>query len=296
MQNCFCRRSIGLIAACFFAVTSSKAGVNDVFPGDYYPADPGTSTLTLYAFDRLSVGPYARGNKLLDGKLSARIGALRATRAYQVGGLSVAPVGVITWLDADTSPVRLSNAMGRDTRGAGDLRLGVTVWPINDRENANYLGLTAMISAPTGSYDSNQRLNPGENRWRFILSGGWQKDITPRVLIELMPEIAFYGDNGDYAGGNRLEQAPSLALTSYLRWRLTPAWHAHLGAQFNAGGEIRLNGVDQDNPPETTRISAGMSWFLPQKQQLILRFSEESAVANGFRMDRDIALRYQKSF
>lgn len=153
-----------------------------------------------------------------------------------------------------------------------------------------------MVIAPTGRYDSGQLLNYAENRWRLVFSGGWQKDITPRFLIELSPELTLYGDNDDYNGGNRLEQDPALALTGYLRWRVTPDFHLHLGGQLNWGGEARLNGVALDNPPENKRVNLGATWFLPGKQQLILRFAKEIDVENGFRTQREIALRYQKSF
>lgn len=167
------------------------AAVNDVFPGDYYPAATGTTTATVYAYDRSASGPYAQGVKLLDGKGDSQALALRLTRAYSVGGLTVSPILVLSLLNGEVSPPPLATALGRNASGMGDLRLGATVWPINDRERAQYLGLTAMLIAPTGEYKRTQVLNAGENRWRFILSGGWQKDITPQFLVELSPEVAF---------------------------------------------------------------------------------------------------------
>jgi hypothetical protein len=203
---------------------------------------------------------------------------------------------VLTGADLVASPATLSNAIGRRTSGLGDLRLGLTIWPINDRQGANYLGLSTMIIAPTGAYDRRQPLNYAENRWRLVLSGGWQKDITPRWLVELSPELTLFADNDDYADGNRLAQDLALALTGYLRWRIAPRFHLFLGGQLNRGGETRINGLALDNPPNNTRVNVGATWFLPAKQQLILRLTREPHVENGFRIDHDVALRYQKSF
>jgi hypothetical protein len=41
---------------------------------------------------------------------------------------------------------------------------------------------------------------------------------------------------------------------------------------------------------------AGMRWFLPDKQQVILRFARDTEIDNGFRNGREILLRYQKGF
>lgn len=286
-----------LCSACLLlnVLTPLHAAVNDIFPGDYYPAATGTTTATVYAYDRSASGPYAQGRKQLDGKVDSQIMALRLTRAYSVGGLTVSPIVVLSWLNGEVSPPPLATALGRNASGMGDLRLGATVWPINDRERAQYLGLTAILMVPTGEYKRTQMLNAGENRWKLVLGGGWQQDITPQFLVELSPEVAFYGDNDDYVG-KRLEQSVSYALSGYLRYRVTPGWHVFLGAQRNQGGATRINGVAQNNPAENTRRTAGMSWFLPEKQQVILRFGQDTSIANGFRTDQEVALRYQKSF
>ena len=85
-------------------------------------------------------------------------------------------------------------------------------------------------------------------------------------------------------------------MTGYLRWRVSPAWHVHVGGQVNRGGETRINGVDQRNPANNDRVMAGMSWLLPEQQQIVLRFARDMALDNGFRTDREILLRYQKGF
>ncbi len=41
---------------------------------------------------------------------------------------------------------------------------------------------------------------------------------------------------------------------------------------------------------------AGMTWFLPDKQQIILRLLKDTAIDNGFITEREVAVRYQKSF
>lgn len=121
--------------------TVSHAAVNDVLPGDYYPLQPGQTTLTAYAYDRELRGPYAGGRKTFDGRIDSTVLALRAARFFRIG------------------------------------------------------------------------------------------DTT-------------------------------------------------------------LTGVDQRNPANNERVMAGMSWFLPHQQQVILRVARDTAIDNGFRTGREILLRY----
>ncbi len=288
--------SILRLLGLFLPALASHSAVNDVMPGDYFPLQPGQTTLTAYAYDRELQGPYARGRQVFDGHIDNTVLALRAARSFQIGDTTFAGVAVLPWSDSRVSPAPLATALGAKAKGLSDLRVGLTAWLINDKATANYLGVSGMLITPTGDYGARQVLNAGENRWRYVLSAGWQKDITPHFLIELSPEIAFYGDNNDYARNRKLEQHSSVALTGYLRWRVTPVWHVHVGGQLNRGGETRINGVDQRNPANNERVMAGMTWFLPEQQQVILRIARDTEIDNGFRTDREILLRYQKGF
>jgi hypothetical protein len=290
------RLAVSLLASLGCAWTvAAAAAVNDVFPGDFFPSQPGRTNVSLYLFDREQQGPYVGGKQQLDGRINVRLAALRIGHTRKIGEITTTGVMVLPWSHSEVEPPLLARAIGERAHGAGDLRLGVSSWLINDPATAHYLALAAMVSAPTGSYDRRQLLNIGENRWKYILLAGWQKDITPRLVIELAPELAFYGDNDDYLG-QRLEQAPTRSLTAYLRYRLTPAWHVHVGGQINHGGETRVAGVDRNNPAESKRVTAGISLQLPGQQQVILRLARENDMENGFAIRREVALRYLIGF
>ena len=70
--------------------TPVNAAVNDVLPGDYYPLQPGQTTLAAYAYDRELQGPYANGRKTFDGRIDSSVLALRAARFFRVGDTTVA--------------------------------------------------------------------------------------------------------------------------------------------------------------------------------------------------------------
>ena len=276
-----------------WTITASRAAVNDVLPADYFP--PAANSVALYAYDRDFGGPYSRGHSMLDGHIDSQALALRAVWATECQGYRLAPIVVLSAArsHADTP---LDRFIGDHAGGSGDARIGLTLWPIANKEKARYLGITAMAILPTGDYDSRQVLNIGENRWRFVLSGGFQQEVLRDLLLEVSPEVAWYGDNADYRNGRRLAQAASYAVTGYARYRLTPTWHVHAGGQINRGGNTHVDGVNQKNPPDNQRVMMGVTWLGASGQQAILRFARDTRIENGFNLRNEVLLRFSQSY
>ena len=276
---------------------SATAAVNDVLPADFFPLATGTTTFAMYAYDRQFSGPYRHGNKLLDGELSSQIIALRAGHFIELGGMPVSLVMVLPWSQNAVSPAPLARALGEEARGLGDLRFGATGWLLANRESGEYLGLTGLAFLPTGNYDSRQVLNAGENRYKLTLNGGWIKPLGHGFIIELLPEIAWFGDNTDYIGGRTLAQKTAYAVSSYLRYRANQNWQLHLGGQVNRGGETRINDVDQNNAPDNSRLMLGTTYLTDDKShQWIIRVARDVEIKNGFKTNSEIILRYLKMF
>ncbi len=272
-----------------------EAAVNDVFPADYLPLPAGQTSTTLYVYERQQDGFHVNGRKQFNGRLDSQVVALRLSQGMNLAGEIVAPLMVMSWAHSGASPASLASAMGPDTAGLGDLRLGFTWWPYSNRETARHLGLTAVIVAPTGRYHPNYSLNIGENRWKGILSAGAITPINDRFLFDLSAEVAAYGDNDDTPGG-RLEQAPSWAITSYLRYRISPSWQTSLGWQENGGGETRRNGIDQHNPTENRRAMIGLTWLGRAQEQWVVRYARDLEIENGFKLKNEVVLRFMRVF
>ena len=291
-----CLRSLAAASLLIFGY-SANAAVNDVLPADFFPLATGTTTFAVYAYERQMSGPYSRGKKLLDGELSSQIIALRVGHFIEVAGMQVSLVSVLPWSQNAVSPAPLARALGEEARGIGDLRFGATGWLLANRESGEYLGITSLLFIPTGDYDSRQVLNVGENRYKFTLNGGWIKPLGSGVIFELLPEVAWFGDNTNYAGGRRLVQKAAYTVSSYLRYRASPNWQFHLGGQVNRGGETRINAVDQRNAPENSRWMLGTTYLTEDKShQWILRVARDTEVKHGFKTDNEIMLRYLKMF
>ncbi len=269
----------------------ARSAVNDVFPTDYATLPAGTTVVSMYGYYRKSEGPYVQGNKQLDGKLDVPIAALRLLTFNKLGGMTFAPMAILSWAAIKASPQALSNQIGSDAYGFGDLRLGATLWLIDDAQRQEYLGVTVTAILPTGSYDSNRALNIGENRWRLLLGGGWIKPLDDRVILEVWPEVVFYGNNNNFLGQNKLEQRQTYALTGTLRYHFTPAFQVFSSAQINRGGATTIGQVDQQDSANNTRASLGASYFTQGNQLWTLRYSRDTHIDNGFKTADELALR-----
>jgi hypothetical protein len=273
--------------------TPARASVNDVLPADYFPLAAGTTSLAVYAYDRQLTGPYSKGLRVLDGTVDTQIAVLRAVHFLSVADKPVSLIAVLPWSQSSVNPASLAGAIGREARGSGDFRFGATGWLLANRESGEYFAMTGLVFLPTGDYNRQQVLNTGENRYKVTLNAGWIHPLTHSFIVEAIPEVAWFGDNSDYVGGRTLSQKPAYALTGYLRYRATPNWQFHVGAQANRGGETRINGVNQNNAPENNRVMLGTSYLTDSKaNQWILRAARDTDVVNGFSVRSEVLLRY----
>lgn len=276
----------------------ATAAVNDVLPTDYVALQEGTTNLSLYAFNQRLSGPWRDGNLSLRGELDVNLVALRLSRTFSVGEqgkYALAPVIVLPWADGEARGLP-ALPFGRQASGQGDLRVGLSFWHHIDRVNREYSTLTVFAMLPTGDYNPSQLLNAGENRTKLVLSAGWLRQLGARWVLDIGPELAFYGDNRAYLGNRVLSQDPSFALTGWLRYRITPALQWMNGAQLNRGGASYANGTLATGAPNNTRLSTGLLLHTSSQQQWILRYSRDVSADNGFRLENELMLRYSVSF
>lgn len=282
------------VAAAIAAMSmQASAAVNDVFPADYVSLPTGTTTAAIYLFDRHAGVPYQQGRKAFAGSFDNQVSAVRVTQVMDVAGIKISPLAVLSWSRLDFSPPALRTALAPESSGFGDLRLGATTWLIDDAPAGHFLGFSGILNIPTGTYHPGQAVNIGENRYKFVLGGGWIHPLIARdLLFEISPEVAWYGDNERYLGNRRLAQSTSYALTTYLRYRITLPWQLHVGWQGNWGGRTHLDGIEQNNEAANQRWMAGVTWNANRNHQVILRWAQDYKIENGFKLDREVALRW----
>lgn len=141
---------------------------------------------------------------------------------------------------------------GRSFRdGVGDLTFGATVNLIGApdlpvREALRYdldttVGLGISVTAPTGTYESDEVLNLGSNQWSARVSvpiikslGDWVPGR--RMTLEVKPSVRFFGNNSN-SFGETIEQDPLLALEAHLTRDLTKDAFISLDYNLIEGGD-----------------------------------------------------------
>ncbi len=272
---------------------SAVGAVNDVLPWDYYALPPGSSNVALYYLDRYQEGPFLHNANVANLSIRSHIGAVRLVHNFEVGGYTVAGMVVAPYAKASISGNPYANT---SASGACDAKIGGTVWLVNEPDVRRFVAVTASVNAPTGSYDKTKAVNIGENRWRYVLALGWIEPLADKLSLDVVPEVAWYGDNTEYLGSMRLEQATTYSLTSYLKYNVVQGTYLNLGVQFNDGGKTKVNGVEQDNPSQGRRWSAGVTQHFDSDTQLTVRYLRDVSQPNGLRTSGEWTVRLLRRF
>ncbi len=140
-------------------------------------------------------------------------------------------------------------------------KLGLINQPaLNVKEYAAYQHKTFSMTSYTriwysGSYDQTKELNLGSNRWTFeiglpmniYLSKNNPKRAT---WLEIYPSIHLYTANTNPTAitrANKTEQLPLFTLENHLSHNFTDKLWASLDLRYQCGGELKSDGVKQDN-------------------------------------------------
>jgi hypothetical protein len=170
--------------------------------------------------------------------------------------------------------------------------VGATGWLFNDKQKNQYLAATLLFFAPTGEYDSRQLLNIGQNRYKSTLNIGYVQKLSEDFILELSPELAVYGKNKNSLE-RTIEQRPSYALTTTLRYNQTPKLTLFGGFQQNYGGETLINDVAQNDMSKMQKATAGMYYYTLAGTQILLKYGKEFETLNGMKTSDDFLLRFQ---
>ena len=267
----------------------------DIDGGDYIAAPPGTNLALLYYQHSTRDEFYSNGTKTPgDNKLDADIGILRAIRYFKLGDYTalsqvILPFGTLKG-KGDMS------ALG-DANGTADLLLSNALWlKTADRKGTNW-GFAHYIYVPTGSYDKNQSLNLGENRWKWTLATGLAQGLTENLSLDLTADVTFYGNNNQANASNAtLTQDQSYQTQAHLRYNINDALHLFGSYSYEWGGETTINGASQNNRQEKSKFSLGGGYWVTPSVQVIAAYGQDINVENGFKENSRFNLRLMKAF
>jgi hypothetical protein len=263
----------------------------DVDAGDYEPAAPGTNIALLYLQNAQRDSLYGSGNELGgSNRLDSNIGIFRYVHFTEINGMVVDPQFLIPFgrLEGKDDTAGLGRA-----NGIGDPIIAATFWVQNDVENHQFTGITPYLYIPIGSYDNNDPLTLGENRWKFNLQAAHVRKLSENISMDLVGDVMLFGENDDFtSAGLSLKQKPLFQGQAWLRYHLSTTSDVRFLVSHSLGGQTEVEGIDQDTRTSTTKIALGGSFFVGGNTQLLAMVGRDLSVENGFKENFRFNLRF----
>ena len=257
-------------------------------PRMYWNAPVGTNIVQAYFW-------MANGNSLTpentqvdkDFNTDINIGILGYNRILDVYGHSAIATVVINGgeVSGNFNDISLNSSSG-----IGDMYfqgvINLTGAPaLSPEDFASYkqdlvISLLFGITAPTGSYDNEQALNLGMNRWNMRIGlpivytlGDWiPGEIT---TLEVVPSVWIYGDNDDYTGRSfNLEQDPMYTLEAHITRDITKSIFVSLDYFVQNVGDTFINGIQSASSNTSDSLGLTVGYMVTPQAQFQLRYAK----------------------
>lgn len=142
-------------------------------------------------------------------------------------------------------------------------------------------GFHFTVNPPAGSYDRNNPVNTGANRWAF----------TPLVNLTITPDKGvswvdlyasgrFFTNNNEFQGTGKLSQKPIGIFTAQYSHNIGRRMWASFGGSYDTGGETSVNNLSQDNAANGFRPSVAFSSLI-WKVRLTVRYELTASTPNA---------------
>ncbi|MGZ6237269.1 MAG: transporter, partial [Syntrophales bacterium] len=158
------------------------------------------------------------------------------------------------------------------------------------QEFANYqqdliIGASVQVSAPLGQYDKDKLVNIGNNRWFVKPDIGISKAWGP-LALELSTGVYIYSKNDDFFGGNTLQEDPLYSTQAHITYSLGRGIWAALSFNYDYGGRSTINGVQQDDLAQNSRVALTLA--LPVNRNNSIKLYASTGIYSSTGTDFDM--------
>jgi len=137
------------------------------------------------------------------------------------------------------------------------------------------LGVLVRIRFPLGQYDPTKLINLGANRWALKIGVAGSYTFRKKLILEGHLISWFFTTNKDFFNGNTIKQKPLLGGQIHVTYVFKPGVWVAVSFGDIGLGETILNGVEQDNLQNSSRVGAAFGYKLNKQHGLKI------AVTNG---------------
>lgn len=265
----------------------------DLQPGDVVAPKPGFSSMQVtYQYAERN-DYYLHGEKVAAyPKISSSIYALRLGHSFEVAQLPA-----YFYAQVPFGAVHPQGGFSSDS-GLGDASMAFALWPYANRETKTYFGLAGYLTVPTGSYDSKQVFNMGENRYRTALQVGYDTPLADKLAFMAAFDAVWYGDNNNASipkQHQKLEQDALYTGQVGLRYDFNPQYSLTGTYYYTFGGETSYDGIDSNNPTrlQCYQVSGVANYSFGR---ITVHYGGDIKTENGYYEDQRLTLRYTVRF
>jgi hypothetical protein len=146
------------------------------------------------------------------------------------------------------------------------------------------VGLTLLITAPLGHYDSERLINTGTNRWSVKPELGVSKALGHWTL-EGAYGVTFFTANDEFLVSHTKKQDPLYAVRGHVIYNFNPRLWGSLDATYYEGGRSSVDGASSDDLQQNTRWGTNLSYAVNRNNSLKLYFSSGVSSRTGTDFD-----------
>jgi hypothetical protein len=268
---------------------TSVAAAQEMEPGAYGRAPVGANALIVTA-------AYQTGDVLVDSSLPLRDVSIELGSVSMAYGRTFGLFGkqanfgvAVPYIKGNAQGIVFENLTKVTRSGLGDVRFRFAfnfhgAPALGPREFAKFkrktvVGVSVLVVAPSGQYDSNRLVNLSSNRWAFKPEIGVSKPIG-KWAVEAAGGVWLFAANNNFFGGRKREQTPLLSLQGNLIYTFKPRlWLAASGVYYRGGHTI----VDQlENADAQSNSRYGAAFSYPFGKHHALRISASEGLTARF--------------
>lgn len=156
------------------------------------------------------------------------------------------------------------------------------------------VGMSVVVSVPTGLYYPDKLINIGTNRWGIKPEIGVSKRFK-HVYAEAYTGIWFYTNNYDYLNAKILKQDPLFSIQGHFSYTFNNQMWLGINANWFAGGQTFVNEKSTDATLHSSRIGGTFSTPITKAQSIKLQVNTGAFETRGLNYT-SVMISYQYIF
>lgn len=142
------------------------------------------------------------------------------------------------------------------------------------------LGISLLVSTPTGQYYSDKLVNLGANRWAFKPELGFSHPVG-RWLLDAYAGAWFFTANHDFYGGVTRTQDPLFTFQAHVSYTVRPSLWIAGDATFYSGGRSTVGDTVKQDFQKNSRVGLTASYPVARGHSVKLSFATGASTRIG---------------